>query len=112
MVLVVGLDLAGVGIEPEHRAAVEIVAGVIGARPGRGVSGTPVDRPGVLVVGPGHPGGSAAGIQVIAAPGVMAGLAFARDRKGPPQLLAVIGVERDDIAANAEFAARAADDNL
>src|ERR1700733_3475734 len=109
MVLVKGLDLAGVGIEPAHGTAVEIVAGVIGAGPRRGVAGAPVNRPGVVVVGAGHPGGSAAGFPVVAAPGVMAGLAFARNSKSPPQLLAVIGVERNNIAANAEFAAGTAD---
>src|ERR1700722_14444614 len=106
------LDLAGVGIEPEHRTGIEIITGVIGARPRRGIAGAPIDRLGVLVVGAGHPGGCAAGFPVVAAPGVVARFALAGNGEGPPQFLAVIGIERDDITPHAEFATGTADDNL
>src|ERR1700730_10709921 len=112
MVLVEGLDLAGVRIEPKHGGGVEVVAGMAVAGPRCGVADAPIDGLGVLVVVTGHPGGSAAGLPVIAFPGVMAGFTLARDGEGPPQFLAAAGVVRDDIAANAIFAARAADDDL
>ena len=46
----IGLDLAGVGIQPEHGAGVEIVAGMQVARPRCGVADAPIDGLGVLVV--------------------------------------------------------------
>src|SRR5665213_3452160 len=109
MVLVERLDLAVLGIEPDHGTRVETVTGVESARPRRGVADTPLTGYSVLVVGTGHPGRSAARLPVVALPCVMAGLAFARDGEGAPQFLAIVGVERDDIAANAKFATRAAD---
>src|SRR5664279_4844600 len=110
MVLVECLDLAGVGIEPEHGAGIEIVTGMSSTRPRCGVTDAPIDGLGVLVVVTGHPGRSAAGFPVIASPGVMAGLALARDGVGPPQFLAARGVERDNIAAHTEFTAGTAND--
>src|SRR5665213_1361363 len=98
MVLVERLDLAALGIEREHGTGVEIVTGVIGARPRCRIAGAPVDRLGVLVVGAGHPGGSTTGFPVVSAPGVVAGLALAGDGEGAPQFLAIIGVERHDIS--------------
>src|ERR1700689_2896138 len=112
VVLVECLDLTAVGIEPDHGAGVEIVTGMSSTRPGCGVADAPIDGLEVLVVGAGHPGGSAAGFPVVAGPRVMAGLTLARDGEGPPQFLAVIGVERDDVAAHAEFTAGTADDDF
>src|SRR5690349_25030399 len=82
------------------------------AGPWRGITDAPIDGLGVLVVGPGHPGRAAALLPIVAAPGVVARLAFARNRESAPQLLAIIGIERDDVAAHAELAAGAADDHL
>src|SRR5690348_7567331 len=107
MVLVIGLDLAGAGIEPQHGAGIEIVAWMQGTRPSCGVAAAPIDGLGVLVVGAGHPGGAAAGLPVVALPGVMAGLALAGDGEGSPQLLAVFGIEGRDITADTELAAGA-----
>ena len=42
----------------------------------------------------------------------MAGFAGRGDGEGAPQFLAAVGVIGDDVAADAEFAARAADDDL
>src|SRR5690348_8383682 len=112
MVLVIGLDLAGRGIEPQHGAGIEIVARMQGTRPWRGVADAPIDGLGVLVVGAGHPGRTTARLPVVALPGVMAGLALARNGEGPPQLLAVLGIEGRDITADAEFAAGAADNDF
>src|SRR4029077_20603802 len=111
LVLEVRFDLARVGIKREHGAGVEIVAGVNVAWPRCGVANAPIDGLGVRVVIAGHPGRSAAGFPVVAAPGVVAGLTLAVYGEVPPQLLAVIGIKRNDIAADAEFAARTADDN-
>ena len=112
MVLVKGLDLAGIGIESQHRAGIEVVARMGRTGPGRGVADAPIDRLGVLIVVAGHPGRASAGFPVVALPGVVARLAFAGNGEGPPQFLAVVGIERDDIAADAELAAGATDDDL
>src|SRR5258708_34130822 len=96
MVLVKCLDLAGVGIEPEHGACIEIVTGVNSTRPRCGVADAPINGLGVLGVITGHPGGSAARFPVVAAPRIMAGFALAWDGEGPPKFLAVVGVKRDD----------------
>ncbi len=82
------------------------------AGPWRGVTDAPVDRLGVLVVIAGHPGGAAAGLPVVALPGIVTGLALAGDGEGAPQLLAVLGIVCGDVTAHAEFTAGAADDDL
>src|SRR5882672_609401 len=92
MVLVECLYLAGVRIEPEHRACVEIIAGVSVARPRCGVADAPIDCLEVWIVGTRHPGRSAARFPVVASPGVVARLALAGDGEGPPQLLARVGI--------------------
>src|SRR6185437_2341652 len=112
MVLVIGFDLAGGGIEPQYGAGIEIVAGMHFTRPWRRVADAPINGLGVLVVGAGHPGGAAAGLPVVAFPGVMAGLALAGDGEGSPQLLAVFGIEGRDITADTELAAGAADNDF
>src|SRR6185312_7342949 len=54
----------------------------------------------------------AAGLPRIARPRFIPGLAFRRDGVRPPELLAGPGVERADEPADAEIAARDADDDL
>src|SRR5260221_14454474 len=103
MVLVECFDLAVIRIEPEHRRGVEIVAGVGITRPRCGVADAPINCLGVWIVVACHPGRSAARFPVVAFPCVVAWLALARDGEGPPQLLAAIGVERDDVTTAAEF---------
>src|SRR6185437_176019 len=103
MVLVIGLDLAGAGIEPEHGAGIEIVAGVHLTRPRRGIADAPINGLRVVVVRAGHPGRTAAGLPVVALPGVVAGLALTRNGEGPPELLAVLGIEGRDITPDAEL---------
>src|SRR5439155_9763755 len=112
MVLEMCLDLAGLGIEAEHGGCIEVVTGVGVPGPRRSITDTPINGLGVLVIVAGHPGRSAAGFPVVASPGVMAGFAGAGDGEGPPQFLAAVGVIRDDIAPDAEFAAGAADNDL
>src|ERR1700741_1580361 len=104
MVLVVGLDLAVVGIERDHRARVEIIAGMRIARPGRSIADAPIDRLGVLVVGAGHPGRPAAILPIVTLPGVVSRFALSRNGEGAPELLAVIGIECGDVTANPELA--------
>src|ERR1700733_1677262 len=107
MVLVESLDLAALGIKREHGGGVEIVAGMICTRPGGRVAGTPINCLGVFIVGARHPGGRATRFPVVTPPCVMAWLTFAGGGEGPPQFLAVIGVERNDVTPDAEFAAGA-----
>src|SRR6266699_3605001 len=106
------VDLASGGIEAELGACVEIVAWMSIPRPGCGVTDAPINGLGVLVIVAGHPSRSAARLPVIAFPRVMTGLTLARDGEGPPQFLAVVSIERDDIAPDAELAAGAADDDF
>src|SRR5271169_5753446 len=103
MVLVVGLDLAVVGIKREHRARVEIIAGMRVARPGRSITDAPIDRLGVLVVCAGHPGRPTSVFPIVTLPGVMPRFALSRNGEGPPELLAAIGIECGDVTANPEL---------
>src|SRR5215467_5282508 len=82
------------------------------AGPRCGIADTPIDKIQCGIVIAGHPGRATAILPVVALPGLIAGFARAGDREGAPQLLAVIGVVGDDIAAYAIFAARPADDDL
>src|SRR5215469_7909631 len=112
MVLVKCLDFAGRNVKGEHRGRVEIVTRVGVSGPGRGVADAPIDGLRVLVVVAGHPGGAATLLPIIAAPRFMAGFTLAGNGEGTPQFLAVIGIERRDVAAYAELAAGAADEHL
>src|SRR6185312_999344 len=105
MVLMVSLDLPGVGINRNGRAGVEIVARVQVARPGRRIAHTPVRQVALRVVSPGDPHRAAAGLPGIGVPSLAPGLIGARDRVGLPELLAGIGVERGNEGANAELTA-------
>src|SRR6202022_571052 len=112
MVLVECFDLAVIRIEPEHRRGVEVVAGVGIARPRCSVADAPINCLGVRIVIACHPGRSAARFPVVAFPGVVARLALARGGEGPPQLLAAIGIERDNVTTDPEFTPGTADDPL
>src|SRR6185437_1211151 len=111
-------DLAGIGIDGEGARAAGIgelaEIGRSGAAhrrvPRRRIAGAVESRVGLGIVGADIPGGAAAMLPAVAFPGVVAGLAGARDGPGLPQLLAagdIIGLER---AARAVFAAGEADD--
>src|SRR5262245_54293151 len=77
--------------------------------PGCGVADSTVDevQGGIIIAG--HPGRAATVLPVVALPSFVTGLARPGNGEGAPQLLAIIGVVRDDVAAYAIFAARAAD---
>ena len=80
--LVVPLQLAGIGVERDHRGTVQVVAQARIAVPIRtGIPGSPEGQIGFRIVGTGHPDGRAAvhpgivGFAVLAEPGLIAGLA-------------------------------------
>src|SRR5262249_11815587 len=81
---------------------------VVGAR----IADALVDGLGVLVVGRRHPDRGAAVLPALLAvlPGLVTGLARARNGVGAPRLLAGVEVGRVDPAADAELAAGGADD--
>src|ERR1700759_595511 len=112
MILMEGLDLAGLRVESEHGSSIKVVAGMSRPGPGCGVADAPIDGLGVLVVSAGHPGGTTTRFPVVAAPRVMARLTLARNSEGPPKFLAIVGVKRNDITPDTEFAAGPTDDNF
>ena len=112
MVLVVGSELAGVGVERNDGGRVQIVPGPRVAHPGSAVAGTPVGQVESRVVGARDPDGNAARLPAGSAPGLAARLARCRDRVGLPRGLARHGVERRDEAPDPELAAGDADHDL
>src|SRR4051812_43828845 len=108
------LDRAGVDVERDHRAGVEIVAGALIAEPRRGIAGTPEREVGFGIVGAGDPDCAAAALVVIAArrPGLAAGLAGRGNGVGLPQRFTGLGIHSGNEAAHAKFAARCAEDHL
>ena len=121
--LVVGLELAGVGVEQDHRGGVEVVARAralglpVGPRPvvqRRRVAGAPPHGVGLGVVAAGHPAAAAAGLPGVVAPGVarVDVVLVAAHRVELPHLLAGLGVDAEDRSAVGPFAALRADDDL
>src|SRR5439155_11435542 len=101
-------DLAVVGIEREHARRPLVVAGpVFGIVIGAGIADALIHRVGFGIVGGGFPDRAAAVPPALLAvlPGLVSGLALARDRIGAPELLAGIEVGPLDEAADAVFAA-------
>ena len=118
--LVEELELAGVRVQGDHRACVEVVAGAralglpVRAAPvieRRRIGGAPPHRVGLGVVGAGHPAAAAAGAPALIAPGLHR-LVIGGDGEEFPQLLAGLGVDAEDRAAAGPLAALAADDDL
>src|SRR6202011_2927018 len=79
---------------------------------GAGIADALVERIGLGIIGRGFPDRAAAVLPTVLAvlPGLVAGLAGARDGVGAPRHLAGVEVGRLDIAADAELAAGGADD--
>jgi len=102
----VPFDLAGLRLQRQHRAGVEIVAGPHRRVERAGVADTPIDRVQVRVVRAGDPGRSTAQFPGVALPGIAAGLVRRGDRVGAPQMLAGLRVPAVDEAAGAEFRPR------
>src|SRR5262249_18389036 len=112
-VLEAPLDLAVVRVDGEHARRPLVVAGAIrDVVVGTGIADALVEGVGLRIVGRGLPDRAAAVLPAVLAilPGLVAGLAFARDGVGPPCGLAGVEVGRFDIAADAELAAGGADD--
>src|SRR5258707_15898287 len=90
-VLVIALDLAGIGVESERRVRVEVVAGPVVGDPGARIPRTPVGRVRDRIIDPGNPGRSAASFVSLAFPGVATrlvcrrhGISFPDARSGEP----------------------------
>src|SRR6202171_1323428 len=97
------LDLAGLRLEREHRAGVEIVAGAHGRIERAGIADPPIDRVQFWIVGAGDPGRSATEFPGVALPGVAAGFIRGGNGVGTPQMLARRRIPAVDEAAGAEL---------
>src|SRR6185312_12137155 len=107
-VLVVPLDLAGIGVERQRAVGIEVVAGPIFIIPVRaGVADAPDESVGCRIVASRHPCRTAAarGSVLVVLPGFAAGLALAGDRVGAPDFLLGLEIGRRDPATDAVFRA-------
>ena len=111
-VLVIALNLAGVGVESECRVRVEVVAGPVVRDPGARIPRTPVGRVRGRIIDPGNPGRSAASFVGLAFPGVATRLVWRRHRISFPDALSGERVKRAYGAPNAELATRVAGDDF
>src|SRR6516164_3963937 len=113
VVLKVALHLAGRGIERYGRRCEEVVAGPLIAHPGSAVAGPPERQVRLRIVRAGDPDRTAASPPLISGrPRFAAGLAGRRYRVGSPDLLARLGIVGSNESANAQLAARRADNDL
>src|SRR5205814_5252327 len=114
MILKVSLDLPGAGVEGDHRAGEEIVAGTLIPEPWAAVAGAPESEIGLGVIGAGDPDRGAAPFIVVAArgPGLAARLARRGHRIGPPELPSGLRVEGREEAARPQFTACCAEQHL
>ena len=113
-VLEVPPDLSRRHIHGDSRGGIEVVAGALVAHPWPAVAGAPVRQVGLGIVVAGHPHRAATGLPLIAIsrPGFASWFSRRRNRVGPPQLLAGVGMVRGDEPANAELSARRSDQHL
>ncbi len=111
--LVVPLDLAGVGVERQRAAGVQVETQALLTAPGSGVARGPEDAVQLGIVAAGDPGRTAAVFPDVTAlgPGLAARLAGRRDGVGLPHALAGVGVAGFEVAAHAPFAAADAGDD-
>ena len=107
------LQLACIGVERDHGAAVKIVALARVAIPIRpGIAGSPESEIGFRIVGAGFPDRRAA-VQIrIARPSLIARLSGTGHRVKAPNLFASVRVKGRDEAADAVLAAGHASDHL
>src|SRR5258708_33065026 len=92
-VLVIALDLAGVGVESKRRVCVEVVAGPVDGDPGARIPRTPVGRVRGRIIYPGNPGRSATSFVGLAVPGVATRLVWGRHGISFPDALSGERVE-------------------
>ena len=120
--LIVPLDDAGVGIDRQRAAGIEVVAGAHVAVPGAGVAGAHEDQVAVGVIGTAEPCRAATRFPHIAGPagvqlaGHAVGLAVQRadvafDGRAAPYQLAGVDVEGLDLTDDTEFTAGVAVDH-
>src|SRR6266403_2542637 len=103
-VLVIALDLAGVGVESERRVRVEVVAGPVVGDPGARIPRTPVGCVRGRIIYSGDPGRSAASFVGLAFPGVATRIVWRRHRVGFPDALSGERVKRAYGTPHAELA--------
>src|SRR6266851_9385808 len=111
-VLVIALDLAGIGVESERRVRVEVVAGPVVRDPWPWIPSAPVSRVCCGVIDPGNPGRSAAPFVGLSCPGVATRLVCRRHGISFPDALSSERVKRAYGAPNAELATRVAGDDF
>src|SRR5712671_6847173 len=111
-VLVIALDLAGVGVESKRRVRVEVVAGPVVGDPGARIPRTPVGRVRGRIIDPGNPGRSATSFVRLPFPGVATRLVCRRHGISFPDALSGERVKRAYGAPNAELATRVAEDDF
>src|SRR5258708_30275875 len=111
-VLMIALDLAGIGVESDRGVRVEVVAGPVVGDPGARIPRTPVSRVCCGVIDPGNPGRSAAPFVRLPFPGVATRLVCRRHGISFPDALSGERVKRAYGAPNAELATRAAGDDF
>ena len=118
--LVIELQLPGVGVEGDDGRGEEVVAWTwagglpVGARPvveRRRVAGAPPHRVGLWIVATRHPAAAASRLPGLAAPRLH-GLLGAGDREELPHLAPAGGVDAEDRTASRPLAALGADDDL
>src|SRR5260221_14744951 len=105
-VLVIALDLAGIGVESERRVRVEVVAGPVVGDPGARIPRTPVSRVCCGVIDPGNPGRSAASFVGLSFPGLPTRFVWPGHSVRLPDALSGERVKRAYGAPNAELATR------
>src|SRR5438445_9464424 len=107
------LQLSGIGVESQHAARVEIVAGAyVAVHVRSGISGAPVDQVQFRIVGAGDPSGSAAARPGVAAPGFPSGIVRSGDGVEAPEAFSGGDVVSVNETAHAELSAGDPDDDL
>ncbi len=111
--LEVPLQGAGFGVERDHGAGIQVVAGPDVAVPvGRRIADRPVEEVELRVERTGQPGRTATGLPGVILPGLAAGVAGRRNRVEAPDPLAGCRVIGIDESADARLRAADADDDL
>ena len=109
VILVMGLQRARLDVERDDGVRVKVVPGARVAGPRARIARAPIGESELGIEAARDPHRRATRAPRVAGPGVVAGLAGRRHRVALPDLLARLGIERDDEAANAALAARDAD---
>src|SRR5262245_49502218 len=106
MVLVVGLEFAGIGVQRNDRVGAEIVPGAYLPHKRPCVACSPIGEVELRVITSSDPDGYATGLPGVAGPALVACFAGSRDRKSFPQRLSCFRVKGLHEPAYAELAPR------